>query len=345
MRTHNAKNERIKRRYTQYLKEARGQTDTSIDKALSAIAAFERSTRWKGFEQFHIDQAAAFKTRFAEEINPATRKPRAAGTVTATLKALRSFFRWLSQERGYKARIRASDADYFNPSNRDEAIARRAEPRPSPSLEQVRHALTRMPAESAIETRDRAIVALLLLTGIRVKALTGLKLRHVDLNACCIFQDAREVHTKFSKTVRTHFLPVGADVEGIFADYVAFLRGELLWSEDDPLFPKTTLIRGTSGLFEPVGLERAHWKTDASIRNVVKTAFSAHGLPPYGPHSFRKTLTRYGLTICKSAEEMKAWSQNTAHEDIMTTLRSYGAVSEDRQREIFNKMRNGLADG
>lgn len=34
-------------------------------------------------------------------------------------------------------------------------------------------------------------------------------------------------------------------------------------------------------------------------------------------------------------EAMKAWSQNLGHEDIQTTLRSYGDIPVDRQRELI----------
>jgi dUTPase len=63
-------------------------------------------------------------------------------------------------------------------------------------------------------------------------------------------------------------------------------------------------------------------------------------LPYFHPHSLRKTLTRLGQQLCKSAEAMKAWSQNLGHEHVMTTLMSYGKVETDRQGEIIR----GLAE-
>jgi len=57
-----------------------------------------------------------------------------------------------------------------------------------------------MPISSDIERRDRALVAFTLLTGARDSAIASMKLKHVDLIANSINQDAREVKTKFSKT-------------------------------------------------------------------------------------------------------------------------------------------------
>lgn len=44
---------------------------------------------------------------------------------------------------------------------------------------------------------------------------------------------------------------------------------------------------------------------------------------------------------------MKAWSQNLSHEGVLTTLTSYGAVSQERQEEILhglNRKTNTRAD-
>ena len=62
------------------------------------------------------------------------------------------------------------------------------------------------------------------------------------------------------------------------------------------------------------------------------------GLPYFNPHSFRKTLARLGQQRCRTPEEMKAWSQNLGHEQVLTTLTSYGAVDRHRQAEIMRDL-------
>ena len=94
MKKHNEKNERIKRRYAQYLTASRRQSETSVDKALAAINRFEEVNRRRDFMAFHVEQAIAFRERLAEELNSRTGRPLSKGTVTATLKALRAFFLW-----------------------------------------------------------------------------------------------------------------------------------------------------------------------------------------------------------------------------------------------------------
>lgn len=71
-----------------------------------------------------------------------------------------------------------------------------------------------------------------------------MRLKHVDLVANCAIQDAREVNTKFSKTFTTYFFPVGDEALNIVSDWVKYLREELLWGNDDPLFPSTLMKVG-----------------------------------------------------------------------------------------------------
>ena len=62
------------------------------------------------------------------------------------------------------------------------------------------------------------------------------------------------------------------------------------------------------------------------------------GLPYFNPHSLRNTLVQLGQTCCQTPEQFKAWSQNLGHEEVLTTFRSYGAVSTRRQGEIIRDL-------
>ena len=123
-----------------------------------------------------------------------------------------------------------------------------------PTLEQVKHVLAMMPTESPIQRRDRGVIAFTLLTGARDSAIASMKLKHVDLIGRCVEQDAREVQTKFSKTFTTYFFPVGDEIRQIVEGWVTFLRQEMLWGNDDPLFPATRIALGRTRQFEAVGL-------------------------------------------------------------------------------------------
>jgi integrase len=192
-----------------------------------------------------------------------------------------------------------------------------------------------MPAETDAERRDRAIVALLLLTGVRVSALISLKLKHVLANGTGIYQDAREVKTKFAKSFPTYFMPVGDDIRDIFSKYVGFLTVERLWGADDALFPRTAVAVGGEHQFCWSGLERSHWQTPDPVRDICRRAFAAAGLPYFSPHTFRTTLTRWAEANCHTPEEWKSFSQNLGHEGVGVTFSSYGVVPERRQAELI----------
>jgi integrase len=198
----------------------------------------------------------------------------------------------------------------------------------------------RMPATTDIERRDRALIAFTILTGARDGAIASLKVKHVDIVARRLDQDAREVKTKFSKTFSTWFFPIGGEALAILEDWVAHLRGALLWGNDDPLFPATLRGQSDAGGFIPAGLGRKHWSTADPIRRIFAKAFKDAGLESFNPHSFRDTLVRLGEQRCQTPEEFKAWSQNLGHEKVLTTFTSYGIVASKRQAEIIQGLGN-----
>ncbi|WP_411819120.1 site-specific integrase [Hyphococcus formosus] len=338
MRKFNEENERIKRKYFRYLREAARQSDASIDKSAAAIIRFEQSTDFKSFKSFHIKQAMEFKKMLKKSKNEKTGQPLSITTISANTRLVKAFFNWLRWEPGFKSRIGQSDAEYFNLSAKEEAVAHAHREKPFPSMEQALHAFRQMPYGSDIEKRNRALFAFLLVTGIRDGALVSLKLKHVDTIEEKVFQDPREVNTKASKTIYTTFFPMEADLIEAVTEWVRYLREDKLFGPEDPLFPKTKVAPSSERKFQAVGLSRAHWATATAIREIVGNAFAAAGIERFGPHSFRKTLVQYGERVCKTPEEFKAWSQNLGHENVLTTFTSYGAVSRQRQAEIIKSL-------
>lgn len=339
MTKHHPKNVRIKRHYRDYLAATNRMSDSSIAAAEAAIADFEAWTRYRDFAKFHIEQAKGYKVHLATLTNAKTGKPLAKATIHARLMANKAFLLWLAGQTGYRSRISYSDADYFNPSANDGRIATARREKRISTVEQVNHVISLMPASTDIERRDRAIVAFILLTGARDNAVASFSLRHIDLAAREVYQDARDVRTKNRKTFKTWFFPVGEDVVAIVADWINHLKTAHLFGPDDPLFPATK-IEVRDWLFTVAGLSREHWKNAATIRKVFKHAFEAAGLPYANPHSLRDTLAKFGEQRCRTPEDFKAWSQNLGHEKVLTTFMSYGAVSADRQAEIMATLRS-----
>lgn len=340
MAKHNAANTRIKREYFQYLKEAMRRDESSIDAVAKALSRFEEANGHKDFRKFHKQQAMAFKKKLDTHNSVQTGKPLSRATVHSTLSALKAFFIWLAGQPGYKSKLAYDDAQYFNLSDKDVRIAKASREKPVPTLEQIHYVLASMPGGSEIELRNRALIAFAILTGARDGAMASLKLKHIDLAEGVVHQDARDVRTKASKSFSTWFFPVDGKALEIVTQWCQHLRLNMLWSEDDSLFPKTQIGLGPEGGFVPVGLAREGWKSAGPIRDIFKAAFESAGLPYFNPHSFRNTLVQLGERRCTTAEEFKSWSQNLGHERVLTTLTSYGSVPPHRQAELIRSMQS-----
>lgn len=341
---HNPDNERIKRKYLRFLKESKGQSESSLDSVAMALSRYDSYTKYRDFKKFHFEQAIRFKKFLSEQDSKQSGNKLSKSTLNTTLRHLKGFFQWLAMQPGYKSRITYTDTEYFNLSEKDTRIATARHSKPVPTLEQIKHVFNTMPKNTDIERRDRALIAFTLLTGARDSAIASMKLKHVRIDENSIFQDARDVKTKFSKTFTTYFFPVGDDALQIVTDWMNFLRNDLLWGDDDPLFPKTKIISGENQLFKTDGLLRQHWSTATPIRETFKKAFALANLPYFNPHSFRKTLARLGEQMCQTPEAFKAWSQNLGHEQVLTTFTSYGEVEVNRQGELIREMFTGNSE-
>lgn len=192
-----------------------------------------------------------------------------------------------------------------------------------------------MPTDTVIGRRNRAIVALIALTGARDDAVASLQMADLDLADRQLFHDPRHVRSKFRKTFSTWFFPVGDVFEEIVGAWKTELEVDHGFGPKAPLFPKTDVSFGPGGSTAPARLGSEGWSNADPIRKLFREACENAGLPDFRPHSFRHMLARLGLSKTQSNEELKVWSQNLGHEKMLTTLTSYGQVPDYRQRELI----------
>lgn len=332
-------NEQVKRRYRYYLEHADGKAESTIKQTMLALGRFEDFTSHADFRTFNEKQAVGFKAYMAG-------RDLALATILSTVKQVMRFFRWLSMQPSYKSKIRSDAIDFMNLSEKAIRCASAPRERDYPTLAMIEAAIGSMPDATAVQKRDRALMALSALTAIRVTAMTTLKLKHFDRRRRLIIQMPGEVETKFSKRIDTFLMPVSERFETIFFDWIDYLEFEELFGPGDPIFPQNKICQDENWQFKTVGLSRSHWKQAGSARRIIKGAFEAAGLPPFGPHSFRNMLVAELYRRRVSIPVFKASSQNLGHESVLTTLTSYGKISLDEQgrfiREAFSKP---LTDG
>lgn len=338
MAKHIEENERIKWEYAGYLEAAKGQDQKSVDKALAAIQRFEDSTKTKPFKAFHRLQATAFKDHLAAARNARTGKPLGVTTVDSTLRLVQAFFHWLASQPGYKRAVTYADVEYFNNTMKAARVAHAKRDIPYPSMEQCAHAFQAMPNRTEFEKRDKALFAFFMLTCARDGAVASLKLKHVNVELGTVFQDGREVNTKNAKTFRCQFYPVDPVYRACLAEWVTFLKTDKMFGPTDALFPKAKVAYVAGQGFANVGLDGEGFSGSAKLNEIIKGAFASVQLPPFTPHSFRKTIMRHGDVVCTSMEQFKAWSMNMGHENLATSINSYLPVSEARQLDIIRGM-------
>jgi integrase len=333
----NPQNERIKREYMRYLKGARGKSEATLDAVRKAISRFEQYTGARDFKSFRREHAIGFKERLAETKGERTGEPVSLATQSVTLAALKEFFTWLAWQPGFKSKIHVPDIDYLSLSLKDGASAKAFKLRDFPTLGQVRAVIAAMPSETVIDRRNRALVTLAILTGMRDRAMVSLSIRHIDLNKSppLVRQEPDLVDTKFSKSIITYFFPLGGDLQDIVIGWIEELRTQHLFGPNDPVFPKTRVSLDDEKSFRASGIEAAHWSDASPVRVIFRRAFAEAGLPYFPPHSFRHTLGHLLQSVCRTPRQIKAWSQNLGHDNVATTLTSYGTIDPLQQGEVI----------
>ncbi|WP_150526908.1 tyrosine-type recombinase/integrase, partial [Roseibium sediminis] len=304
--------------YQQHMKEALGLNDKTIDARMRHVIEFTCGLDDKPLRNISKDDIACFKARLIEVdtdvSNPGNQK--AAATIVQTCQNLKAFMDWLGHQSGYRSMDRDLP-NYCKPSRHHVALSKVKSDKHVPNADEIRTLLASMPKVTNQHRRDRAIVAFLFLTGVRDAALISLRLKHVDLENRLVFQDAKEVRTKFSKTMTTFWFPVGEDIGQIVTDWINERRATAS-SENEPVFP-----RSPSAI--PVkSSESQFWQTAAPVRHILKQATAKTGQTYFVPHAVRSTLALMIDAIATTFEERKALSQNLGHEHMRTTEEHYG---------------------
>lgn len=334
----NPKNELIKHSYFRVLEIAKGRDPATVDKVAEHLLDYETCTGFADFITFTDKTAEAFRQGLLVRKNAKTGAPLSKSTIVSTLSSTRRFFEWLSQEPGFRSRIRPSHVEFLRPSFKDARIAHAKIEAPWPTLAQAKAAFVNMPEMTLRQRRDKAAFALFMLTGIRIAAALSLPLKSVDLIERNVKQYGRDVDTKFGKSFDSVFFPVNPIYREYFAIWVTELRKVHLFGGDDPVLPKVPSHFGNENANPHEKPIRAFLADGNNIRQSVKTAFVSQGMPGFRLHSFRKTLAMLGNELCQTPEELKAWSQNFGHDSIATTVNDYMPVSPYRQRQIISGM-------
>jgi integrase/recombinase XerD len=189
MAQYNAKNEKLKKKYFNYLKEAKQLSPSTITSVAKAIHRFEEFNNIDDLSKFSKDKAVGFKRALTNTKNKAKNQPLSKSTILHTLNPLKDFYKWLAGQTGYKSKISYPDIEYFNLSEKEIREAKTVTYKDFPSVEKIKKVINSIDVKSEIAKRNQALIAFTLLTGIRDGVLIGLKIKHIDLENKLVKQD------------------------------------------------------------------------------------------------------------------------------------------------------------
>lgn len=334
----NVKNERVKRSFFRYLKNADGCCDSTINSIENAILLWQEFSKNEDFKLYNIDKAIEFKKWLVKrecrgkQISPVT--------YYTYLRYLRKFFGWLVRETGYKSHVKPNAVDYLKITGKEERIATQISPRNYPSLDYVRKLVDSIKPRNEIDRRDRALISFTLLSGMRDKAIASLPIGCFDKEKLTILQNPRcGVETKFVKLIPTTLFRFDERMFGFIVEWVEHLaaRG---FGNKDPLFPRAKQEQGPDNLSFEVSseVEPIYWQGAGRIREIFKKRAGDAGLPYFPPHTFRHLAINLAFKACKDGEQIKAISQNFGHEHVATTISVYGNYTPSQLTEIIQGM-------
>lgn len=339
------KNEIAKRRYYKYLEHSKGSSKESIKHYKSAIWRWQEFTNNEDF--FNISETKI--ENFKEWLKNKNKKNSSVIISLShrydILRYLKIFFNWLSEQPGYKSKITKTITNYFNLTMGEARQATEQRTRTSPTMEEAKILIESIKGKTEIEIRDKALISLVFLTGIRISALSSLPIQSFDKENLIINQDPRlGVKTKNSKKIMTSLIPFSyQEPLNYFLDWYNFLINVKNFKQTDPLFPATKIESGNDdrvGYHSTEKISSNFWKNTSSPRKIFENRFKQAGLKYYHPHTFRHLIVKEFSKLPLSEEERKAISQNLGHADVETTFGSYGYnhIPEDRQFEIIKNM-------
>ncbi|MBT4153370.1 MAG: site-specific integrase [Candidatus Magasanikbacteria bacterium] len=322
------KNELVKRNYYIYLENAKQYSQKTIRCYEKGIWLWEEFSGQADFGVFSKQKAIDFKKWLKSK-----QKKNGEGTVSLSychtnIRYLKAFFIWLSKQDGYKSKIHEQDVEYLNLTKAENKIATQSKNTRFPSIEQVKKVIEHIEGKTEVELRDRALISLTLLTGIRISALASLSIKCFDKETMIIDQNPKfGVETKFSKRITSVFVPIPNNkAKQYFMDWVEYLQKQKAFNLGDPIFPatKTEVGKHNLGFYSNGEVGPVFWKSTTSARNIFRKRFELAGVEYFHPHTFRNLLVSEISKLPLTEIQKKAFSQNLGHENVGTTFGSYG---------------------
>lgn len=334
-------NLRVLQRYTVYLENHQNLDVRTVDEHLRSLARMSGFFEHKDFEKITIDDACNFKDALRSLCIGDVQGALSISTVSHTLDRCRAFIQWLQRQSDTKTH--ADLAGYFSLSRRERVIEANTVKGTSLTFDQALCIFSAMPITNPIELRNRAIIAMFIVTGIRIAALVTLRGKHVNIRTRWINQDPREVDTKLSKHIRTYCLDLGSGLLNALDEWVTW-RNTNGFDQDAAFFLPDRYIRPNALGFGYRGNEveiARCWKSEDPVQLIVKEAANAVGLlsENISSHDFRKVLhpflvKRGDMTV----KDEVALQLNFGHTPKEIIRKHYSSMQDSEREEVLDEL-------
>lgn len=327
---YNASNERMKYKYRIHLKRVGRKDEKTMLEELKHLRGFEAYTDFADFSIFNAEYADKY-------INHLIREDFSLSYINDNLRALRAFLNWLRNQRGCRSKIDYNHIEYLGLSNNQRRTAKAAEYKKAYKYPDIIATIRNMPEGTVIERRNKALLSLQALCGLRVSELRTVKIKNIleEDGKYFVYVNPKDMQVKFAKLRQANFIPLPDDIRQNVLEWRDYLIQQG-FKPVSPLFPQISMRFNQHNLLESK-LTLNEVKSNTTIREVFNRAFEAAGLPYINPHSFRHTLARFAEK--QSPEFLNAVRQSLGHKSIDTTLNSYGQLSNQEQTRRVNETR------
>jgi len=313
--------------YCTYIREGLRKKEASVKKFEHAINLWNKFTKGKDFRKCTNQK---YYLEFKDEIRSNTRSlfnEFSQGHRWQILNNLQGFFKWLSQRPGYKNSTKMSDLVYLSPSKEESDYRNYHEVKNYPTLQQVIKLCDSIKINNDIDLRDRALIAFLFISAIRVDAVASLLICSYKQKSGFIDQNPRHgVRVKFSKQIKTYLFPLSSKLKLYFDEYYNQLINKG-FGNDKPLFPKSEIKMDGLSFCKRDTLSQ-DFMSSSTIREIIKDRCDEAQMERFNPHSFRHGCIALAFENAKDAQEIKAISQNVGHASIQHVMTTYGQLPD-----------------
>jgi len=310
----NRRNWQDTREYLRYYEEVLQNKTRSVDFARTAV---DHLLRWA--TSTPLPRAPEIRPVFPQHLNDLGKAPEYQRKL---LNTARSFFEWARDRWPDRYVLKRQYIDTLRSKAKETAVPSRE----VYTLDHVRAILAYQPRTLA-EERDRAAVAFLYLSGMRVGAFATLPLCavHFDQHPVLVNQwTSLGVRTKNDVVANTVLLegPDLHDLHAVVSAWDALAREHLgcrgMWYSLIEPDGMNFMLDQTPGRYRGDGIARR-------LRVLCELA----GVTYLSPHKLRHGHILYAFARCQTMADVKAVSQNVMHKQLSTTDAIYARLTDD----------------